>query len=216
MKIEANSYYTNARTEIEAFLPSKFRSVLEIGCGEGNTLFWIRNMHPDVVCHGIEIVPEVANTARKYGLEILVADVEKEGIPFDVQYDLILCLDVLEHLQDPWGALKTITKSLKPGGHLIASIPNISHIAILWDLILHDDWQYTNDGILDRTHIRFFTGKTANKLLSEANLEVTAKRHKFLRKTHRNLNFLTFGLFRRFFTYQYLLLAHKPTDADSA
>lgn len=209
MKIEANSYYSNARVEIQALLPADFKSVLEIGCGEGNTLAWLRAQQPDLLCHGIEIVPEVAAVAQKRGLEIVVADVEKDGITFNNQYDLILCLDVIEHLKDPWAALKIFTSSLKPGGYLITSIPNVSHISILSNLIFHDEWSYTEDGILDSTHIRFFTGKTIIKLLASAGLQVQARQYKFLRKTHRNLNFLTFGIFKRFFTYQHLMLARK-------
>ncbi|MFZ2525461.1 MAG: class I SAM-dependent methyltransferase [Candidatus Ferrigenium altingense] len=203
------SYYANARHEIEPLLPSNISSVLEIGCSEGNTLMWLRDSESIETCRGIEILPDVAARAKEKGLDIVVADIERDGIPFKDQYDLVLCLDVLEHLNNPWSTMKAITESIKPGGYFIASIPNIGHISILSDLVLHDRFDYTESGILDRTHLRFFTGTTARQLLVDAGLEVLQQRSRFARKTHRRLNFLTLGLFKRFFTFQTLLLATK-------
>lgn len=207
-------YYANARREIEPLLPSDIGSVLEIGCSEGNTLMWLRDSKSIKTCRGIEILPDVAARAKEKGLDIVVADIEHDGIPFKDQYDLVLCLDVLEHLNDPWGAMKTITESIKPGGYFIASIPNIGHISVLSDLVLHDRFDYAESGILDRTHLRFFTGTTARQLLTDGGLEVLQQRSRFARKTHRRLNFLTLGLFKRLFTFQTLLLATKKVHVS--
>jgi len=201
------SYYANARLEIEPLLPANIGSVLEIGCSEGNTLQWLRDRKSIKTCSGIEIIPDVAARAIEKGLDVVVADIERDGIPFKDQYDLILCLDVLEHLLDPWGALKNITGSIKPGGYFIASIPNIGHISILSDLVWHDRFDYADSGILDRTHLRFFTGATAHQLLTDAGLEVVEQQARFARKTHRRINFLTAGLFKRFLTFQNIFLA---------
>ena len=201
------SYYANARLEIEPLLPANIGSVLEIGCSEGNTLQWLRDSKSIKTCSGIEIIPDVAARAIEKGLDVVVADIERDGIPFKDQYDLILCLDVLEHLLDPWGALKNITGSIKPGGYFIASIPNIGHISILSDLVWHDRFDYADSGILDRTHLRFFTGATAHQLLTDAGLEVVEQQARFARKTHRRINFLTAGLFKRFLTFQNIFLA---------
>ena len=207
------SYYANARREIEPLLPPNIGSVLEIGCSEGNTLLWLRDDKHIKTCRGIEILPDVAARAKEKGLDIVVADIEHDGIPFKDQYDLVLCLDVLEHLRDPWSALKVITESIRPGGYFIASIPNITHISILSDLILRDRFDYVESGILDKTHLRFFTGTTARQLLTDARLEVIQQKPRFARKTHRRLNFLTMGLFKRFFTFQTLLLATRKDHA---
>jgi 2-polyprenyl-3-methyl-5-hydroxy-6-metoxy-1,4-benzoquinol methylase len=208
------SYYANARREIEPLLPENISSVLEIGCSEGNTLMWLRDRKSFKTCCGIEMLPDVAARAKEKGLDIVVADIERDGIPFKEQYDLVLCLDVLEHLHDPWNLLKDIAKSIKPNGYLIASVPNVGHISVLLDLALQDDWHYAEAGILDRTHLRFFTGTTARQLLTGAGLEVIKQKPRFARKTHRRLNYLTLGLFQRFFTFQHLFLAIRKDKVE--
>lgn len=210
MKTPDQGYYNNARREIEPLLPHNLESALEIGCGEGNTLLWLQHSGLVKSCRGLEILPDVASRGKAAGLDIVVADIEKEGIPFNDQYDLVLCLDVLEHLHDPWSTMKVIADSIKPGGYFIASIPNISHFSILTDLIFRDQWAYSEAGILDKTHLRFFTRRTTQALLTEAGLEIIRHQHRFARKTHRNINFLTMGLFKRFLTFQNIFLARKP------
>lgn len=209
MNATDQGYYNNARREIEPLLPANIENVLEIGCGEGNTLLWLQHSGLVKSCKGIEILPDVASRGITAGLDIVVANIESEGIPFKEQYDLVLCLDVLEHLHDPWATMRVITDSIKPGGYFIASIPNISHISILSDLVLHDQWTYSEAGILDKTHLRFFTRSTTQELLSAAGLEILLHQHRFARKTHRNINFLTMGLFKRFLTFQNIFLARK-------
>jgi SAM-dependent methyltransferase len=138
MKTPDQGYYDNARREIEPLLPPNLGSVLEIGCGEGNTLLWLQHSGLAKSCRGLEILPDVASRGKAAGLDIVVADIESKGIPFKDQYDLVLCLDVLEHLHEPWSTMKVIADSIKPGGYFIASIPNISHVSILSGLIFRD------------------------------------------------------------------------------
>lgn len=203
------AYYANARREIEPLLPSTIDSVLEIGCGEGNTLLWLRESKAAAVCRGVELLREAAERAKLKGLDVRVADVEREDIPFAEQFQIVLCLDVLEHLRDPWATLRRIGGSIRPEGWLIASIPNIAHVSILSDLVFRDNWSYAEAGILDRTHFRFFTRRTARQLLSGAGLEVVRYQPRFARKTHRRLSLLSFGLLERFLVYQNLFLARK-------
>jgi len=203
------AYYANARKEIASLLPLRMDNVLEIGCSEGNTLLWLREEKDAKTCRGMEILPEAAERAKSRGLEIVVGDIETDGILFQEKNDLVLCLDVLEHLRDPWRTLPIIVDSIRPGGSLIVSLPNIAHISILSGLIFRDDWTYQDAGILDRTHLRFFTRRTACKLLACSGIKLTTIKPKFARKTHRNLNFITLGLFERFFAYQYIFLVKK-------
>jgi len=206
-----SDYYSNARREVTPLLPGKFSSVLEIGCGEGNTLDWLRQEHGARVCCGIEIDLRASEAARAKRLTVVTADIERENVDFHGhRFDLILCLDVLEHLRDPWSALQAIaTHYLNEGGYVIASIPNICHLSILSGLIFRDEWNYEEAGILDITHLRFFTRKTALKLFRGADLDVDIVKSRFSRKTHRNLDFLTFGMFRRFLTLQILVRGCK-------
>jgi len=80
--------------------------------------------------------------------------------------DLILCLDVLEHLRDPWRVAQYLNTLLRPGGSLIVSIPNIRNRHVLLPLVMRGAWEYTDSGILDRTHLRFFTRKSAIELVA--------------------------------------------------
>ncbi len=209
MNISAPNYYSNARREIAPFLPARVESVLEVGCGEGQTLLWLKNERSVSVCHGVEIFAEVAKTGQSNGLDIAVLDIETDVLPFHIQYDLILFLDVLEHLRNPWLVLPQLLSKLKPDGSVIVSLPNISHLSVLSGIILKNDWRYENAGILDQTHLRFFTRKSAIRLLNTGGLQFIKCKAKFARKTHRNINFLTFGLFERFLAYQYIFLARK-------
>lgn len=86
--------------------------------------------------------------------------------------DLILCLDVLEHLVDPWEVIRKLTGLLKPEGCIIACIPNIRHFSVLFDLVLKGKWDYSETGLLDKTHLRFFVRKTAISLLESSGLKV--------------------------------------------
>jgi 2-polyprenyl-3-methyl-5-hydroxy-6-metoxy-1,4-benzoquinol methylase len=205
----AAAYYANARKEIAPLLPLQLDNVLEIGCSEGNTLLWLRDEKGAKTCRGMEILPEAAKRARLKGLEIAVGNIETDDVPFPKNNDLVLCLDVLEHLRDPWRALPKIVESIRPGGSLIVSLPNIAHISILSGLIFRNNWHYQDAGILDRTHLRFFTHRTASELISNSGIQLATSRPKFAHKTHRNINFITLGLFKRFFAYQYIFLAKK-------
>ena len=82
---------------------------------------------------------------------------EKTHPDLPSQFDLLLMLDVLEHLRDPWAVLGKFIKMLKTDGTLCISIPNVANIGLIKNLVLHDRWQYSNFGLLDVTHLRFFT-----------------------------------------------------------
>jgi 2-polyprenyl-3-methyl-5-hydroxy-6-metoxy-1,4-benzoquinol methylase len=121
--------------------------------------------------------------------------------------DLILCLDVLEHLVDPWTMVERLNKLLKPGGHMIASIPNVRFFRTALPLVFMGDWAYQNEGILDKTHLRFFTKKTAISLMETSGMKLDMVIGKGLEKGKkaRLINFITLGLFRPFLEFQYLI-----------
>ena len=88
--------------------------------------------------------------------------------------DLLLCLDVLEHLVNPWEAIRKLDRLLKPGGTLIVSVPNLRNYHIIADLAFRGQFTYTDSGTLDRTHLRFFTRSSAIELAQAAGAQVTA------------------------------------------
>ena len=117
---------------------------------------------------GVELNPEAAEQARVALDEVVVADVERDELPFeDASFDCIVYGDVLEHLTDPWTTLATQRRLLTSDGAAIVSIPNIAYWRNVLNL-LRGRWDYTESGMLDATHLRFFTWSSIEQLLDQA------------------------------------------------
>jgi 2-polyprenyl-3-methyl-5-hydroxy-6-metoxy-1,4-benzoquinol methylase len=147
--------------------------VLEIGCASG---IQSRILKETLGCRvtGLEIDPIAAEDARPYCESLIIGSIEEIDLSEtlgDRRFDTILFVDVLEHLVDPTTTLKKALPFLKEGGHLIASIPNIAHAAICWELA-HGRFDYQKFGLLDNTHIRFFSKKNVAKLFEEAGYRI--------------------------------------------
>lgn len=147
--------------------------VLEIGCASG---IQSRVLNVDMNCEvtGIEIDKIAAEDARPYCKKLIIGDISKIDLALELKektFDFILFIDVLEHLTDPCSTLKKVIPYLKPGGQLIASIPNIAHAAICWELA-HGRFDYKKYGLLDNTHVRFFTKKSMAKLLEDSGYKI--------------------------------------------
>ncbi|MDA8429807.1 MAG: class I SAM-dependent methyltransferase [Geobacteraceae bacterium] len=210
---EKNSgYYAIARTEILPLLPEKAERIFEIGCADGSTLLWVREQLASSWAGGVELFEDAAEKARQRIDWVSQGNFEAMELPFDDNsMDLILCLDVLEHLVDPWAVIKRLHGLLKPGGVIIASIPNIRHAKVSLALLCRGEWNYTDVGILDRTHIRFFTRSTAKQLVESSGLKID----KVLSSSSDTwiwswFNLFTFSLFKPLLEYQYLIRARKP------
>lgn len=131
--------------------------VLEIGCGMGATLGYIKNSYKKAQVYGIELVGDVAKLGGKYLPNIIAGNIEQMEMPYPKGFfDYIICADVLEHLHNPEEIVRKLGIYLKPSGAMIASIPNVMHYSILLDL-LKGNFTYQDSGILDRTHLHFFT-----------------------------------------------------------
>ena len=161
-------YYLYPRLEllrqIEAATEAPIR-VLDVGCGCGALLGRVKGLYPYAEVHGIELVRAVAETAAHMG-NVLCGDVEKDHLPWEEGYfDYIIMGDVLEHLMNPEAVLKRLGKHLKSSGHIILSMPNVKHYSVLLPLLLRDEFPYTDSGILDRTHVKLYTGTEIQKLV---------------------------------------------------
>ena len=157
-----------------SFVPKKSR-VLDLGCANGLIGRFLKsNLNCEVI--GVEIDKRAAINAKKYLDKVIIGDLEniatykliyKQG-----KFDVIFASAILEHLKHPQIALKQITKSLKKDGIIIISLPNIAFWAIRFDL-LKGNFNYTKSGIMDKTHLKFFTVKTALRFLEkECNLKI--------------------------------------------
>ena len=146
------------------------KRVLELGCAEGSTTRVLQARG----CHvtGIEIDCEAAQVARNFADRVLVQDLD--GAHFEAElagerFDVVLSADVLEHLRDPGRCLRACSRLLKPGGEVVLSVPNVAHADVRLAL-LEGHFDYTDSGLLDDTHLRFFTRSSLRQLLEDCGL----------------------------------------------
>lgn len=167
------SYFQNVRRDIEPLLGAAPARILEIGCGAGSTLAWLKQRWPAAETFGVEGYAPLEAQLKTRLDHVLIHDLE-QPLPDLGRFDLILALDVLEHLRDPWSVLKTIVaENLAPGGQVIVSVPNVAHYTVVWPLLTKARFRYENDGLLDRTHLRFFDREAALGLMRGAGLNVS-------------------------------------------
>jgi SAM-dependent methyltransferase len=206
-------YFDFVRRDIEPLLPPAAERVLEVGCGAGATLAWLRNGGRAGHTTGIELAPDAAAVARTRVDRLLEGAVEERLDELAEQrFDLVLCLDVLEHLVDPWEVTRRLQRLLRPGGAIVVSLPNVRNHRVSLPLLLRGRWQYRDAGIMDRTHLRFFGLDGARDLLRQAGLELTGEASTGTRRGDRDFwkNRLTLGLLAPLFVVQHLLRATRP------
>lgn len=151
--------------------PDEEISVLEIGCDCGANLLWIKNKYKNSKIYGIEINPISAQIASHL-FEVATCDIEKKEVPFEnVKYDYIIFGDVLEHLGNPAVAIEFCREILKPNGKVLASIPNLMHYSVVHAL-LNGDFHYTDTGLLDKTHIHFFTYNEIVRMFNDKKYDI--------------------------------------------
>lgn len=210
---KAASYFGNARKDIAPLLPPTVGHVLEVGCGSGATLAWLQRELGCDSTTGIELFAGAAEKAQTQVNSVLCGPAEEmlQQLPAGKQFDLVLCLDVLEHMVDPWSFLDALVLRMRPGGLMIVSLPNIRFVGVVAPLLLRGQWRYREDGVLDRTHLRFFTRKTALELVEGAGLDIVDQRGNAPpgRTGVGKLDQATFGLFKEFTAYQWLVSARR-------
>ncbi|MGH7816874.1 MAG: class I SAM-dependent methyltransferase, partial [Candidatus Binatia bacterium] len=150
--VEHNSTLTS---ELE--LVGAGKKVLEIGPGSGHLTEALSKRNCQVTC--IEVDENLTSIARSFCQRMIVADVERlnpeEAFPGE-RFDVIILGDVLEHLKQPEMVLRKLRDFLQPAGYLVLSLPNVAHASVRLAL-LNGDFNYSEEGIIDRTHLRFFT-----------------------------------------------------------
>jgi SAM-dependent methyltransferase len=143
--------------------------ILDVGTASGYLgKIWRRSGH---YVAGIEYDAATAEKAREYYDAFQVADVERFAFPYRREFDYIVFADVLEHLRDPAAVLRKCLPALKESGKIIISVPNIANWIIRLGL-LFGKFDYMDRGILDRTHLRFFTMRSLKQLMNEVSCEV--------------------------------------------
>jgi 2-polyprenyl-3-methyl-5-hydroxy-6-metoxy-1,4-benzoquinol methylase len=155
-------------------MAGKNRSVLDIGCAWGYLAeAFAAN---ECVVTGLEKDADIAELAHPFCSTLVVGDAGDPTVLRSTggNFDVIVCADILEHLADPWTALRTMKELLAPHGDIIVSIPNIAY----WQMRLHllaGRFDYTDTGLLDRTHLRFFTLNSFRNMIRECGLQITER-----------------------------------------
>lgn len=146
--------------------------VLDVGAADGSVARRLAERGCRIIA--IEVDPGAAAAAEQHCDRVIVADIETADIATaigEVRFDVILLLDVLEHLRDPLGTLKAVSRLAKPDGRMIISVPNVTHAAVRLQL-LAGRFEYTHTGLLDRTHLHLFDRPALERLIADAGLTV--------------------------------------------
>ena len=167
-------YFDHLNQDLLERLPPASRRVLDIGCGSGALARAYRLRNPGADYTGVELDPGAAKRALAHCSRVAQADVEGaaclealERLGRAAPWDLLVFGDVLEHLRDPLRVLAMLRQWASPGAACVACIPNVGHVSLVHQL-LRARWDYQDDGLLDRTHLRFFTQPTMLALFRQA------------------------------------------------
>lgn len=218
-----NTYSCNIRFDIidtiKRNLDEEF-NILEVGCGTGSTLLQIKNIYKNANIYGIEICEDPGNIAKCL-LNTTIGNIETLSLDYENSYfDYIIFGDVIEHLIDPWSVLVKMKKYLKPDGAILASIPNIMHVSIIKSLIL-GRFHYEDAGILDKTHLRFFTLAEINEMFNTSEYEVKSISANVIGLSTEDTNLINTlcsmsneSLRQQYMSYQYIIVAQNKLDID--
>ena len=216
-----NAYYHNIRYDILPLVPEDAKYILEVGCASGLTGNALKQEREGIFVAGIELNPEAVKEARKKLDDVVEGNIETMNIPYqEGSFDCIIMADVLEHLVDPQKILMRLKSCLKPGGTIVASLPNVQFFGLVNHLV-EGNWTYQKEGILDETHLRFFTFNEMKKLFESSGFSITHvdetldAQYEAVEKSGQNtlkvgrltISDLTKEELRRFFVFQYKFAA---------
>lgn len=166
-----NNHYNERIISLIEAEPEEGIAVLEIGCDCGATLQEIKNRYPKAEVYGTELNARAASIASHFA-RVAVNNIEDHNLPFERKmFDYLIFGDVLEHLHDPEETLKYCKDYLREEGMIIASVPNIMHISVI-EQLMRGNFTYMETGLLDKTHIHFFTCNEIIRMLDRAGYEI--------------------------------------------
>lgn len=186
--------YDNYREDIMPFIPANANTFLDIGCGTGKLIGKLK--HLGKTCYGVEPSKDAAIIAMHNADRLINKGIEDslDEIP-DNFFDVILLLDILEHTVDPLIIIKQLKSKVNTNGIIISSIPNIRYYHTFIDLITKKEFYYTDAGVMDNTHLRFFTYKSILKLYDDAGYTIIQQKgiNPTPSRKLKLLNMLSFG-----------------------
>lgn len=209
-----SDYYQHVRLEIVEHILKGDHTILDVGCGAGALGDYLRKEGHAKIVNGLELIPEIAAKASERLNKVICTNLNNNDLvrhlnELSVYYDYIICADVLEHCVDPWSVLADLVQYLKPQGKLIISIPNIRHWSVSLSLVFKGEWCYQEEGLLDRTHLRFFTRKSLDLLITDSGLKMLRCSGNVWGRYMKLLDYITFGLFDGVLTGHYIVVCSK-------
>ena len=208
-KNKGDWYYNLYKNGIASLIPEGPHNILDLGCGTGILGYKLKELNKAREVVGVEVFREAADEAEKHYEKVYHGDIEQLNLDYEEYFDFVICSDILEHLRDPWEILRRIHVWLKSEGHALFSIPNIRYWRVLGDLIFHGRWEYLEAGILDNTHLRFFTRKSFFRALREAGFDIEYSRMEINGIKHNLFNTVTFHVLEEFMGKQVIVSAKK-------
>jgi len=201
-------YFSNIRRDIISFIGvEKDLNILEIGAGTGATLLELKSSGVAKKIMGFDIVD--VNEYKEYFDSFIIGNVEHDTIPFElIFFDSIILADVLEHLVEPQKTIQELIPYLKKGGHFYISLPNVRNYEVFYKIFIKGSFEYTDEGIFDKTHIRFFCKRDMLNLIqsfSELKLQKIESNLKHISSIKSTFNKVTFGIFEQFLSTQYFI-----------
>jgi 2-polyprenyl-3-methyl-5-hydroxy-6-metoxy-1,4-benzoquinol methylase len=145
------------------------KKLLDVGCARGHLSVALQKQGWNVT--GIEYDLQDAQAAQEEGISIIVGTAESALSNMTETFDVIVFADVLEHFVEPLEVLTLAKNRLTPGGRIVISVPNVAHLSVRLQLLL-GSFNYTDRGILDRTHLHFYTKRSLREMIAQANLEI--------------------------------------------
>jgi len=206
------AYFTGARRTFLNLLPANPQArLLELGCGSGNTSAAALAEGKCGWACGIELCEGPAAEARNKLNKVIVGDIERLSLELPpASFDVLLMSEVLEHLRDPAPVLLKLRSLLKPGAIVLAGSPNVCHHSVI-RMLLRGRWDYAPEGIMDETHVRWFSPATYRELFEKAGFVVDHVRPASPLHTKARLaNALLLRRFQYLFHSQIELRAHCP------
>ena len=165
-------YYTQSRPEMLPLIPRSASTLLDIGCSEGRFAEGVKRLLPSCETWGVEPVAEVAQQAAQRMDRVICQPLEEVTDLPEKYFDVVAMNDVLEHFPYSEPVLALVRRVMKDDGRLVLSVPNVRFYLVLLELLYRNDWRYRDSGVMDRTHLRFFTTKSIKRLLEQTGFQV--------------------------------------------
>jgi SAM-dependent methyltransferase len=173
--MEQTPVHESHNEDLLKLIPTSAARLIEVGCSSGALAREFLKMSPSVDYVGVDIDKNYAQLAKRYCQNVYCMDIEQADDDFWIDMasrDCWIFGDCLEHLRDPWSLLKKVRSVVSPNAHVVACIPNAQHWSVQARLAI-GDFRYQDRGLLDRTHLRWFTRQTIVELFSSTGFSIT-------------------------------------------